>query len=304
VITITHTHGQGTLVEGTERGDGSAQILKREGFRWSRNLGCWYRPNSRDRDARRLDIVQEALGASGIDSELSIDNTRRATAEVQADRLNRSAQRAHGLAEKAQRLDARATEEFGRARSDEDATGIPFGQPILVGHHSERRHRATIERADRAMRRGVEASREAEGARNGAAAAAANLRRADDPAYIGNRIEEAERDLRAAQRGYRRIDGTTTGPIARRVDEATERLAYWKGELERVQEQLGVKVYTRADLAVGDMVRVKGYWGIVAKLNPKTVAVTCNMPWPLKYGYHEVKDHKPGTDETRKAVAA
>jgi hypothetical protein len=37
------------------------------------------------------------------------------------------------------------------ARSDEGATGIPFGQPILVGHHSERRHRRVIERVDRAM---------------------------------------------------------------------------------------------------------------------------------------------------------
>jgi hypothetical protein len=31
-----------------------------------------------------------------------------------------------------------------------DATaGIPFGQPILVGHHSEKRHRAAVERGQR-----------------------------------------------------------------------------------------------------------------------------------------------------------
>mgnify|MGYP001571258592 CR=1 FL=1 len=29
--------------------------------------------------------------------------------------------------------------------------GIPFGQPILVGHHSERRHRRALERSDRNM---------------------------------------------------------------------------------------------------------------------------------------------------------
>ena len=34
--------------------------------------------------------------------------------------------------------------------------GIPFGQPILVGHHSERRHRRDLARHDSAMSRGCE----------------------------------------------------------------------------------------------------------------------------------------------------
>jgi hypothetical protein len=47
------------------------------------------------------------------------------------------------------------------ARSDEATTGIPFGQPILVGHHSERRHRNAIARMDRAMSAAVENDRKA-----------------------------------------------------------------------------------------------------------------------------------------------
>ncbi|HAO14890.1 MAG TPA: hypothetical protein DDE71_04930, partial [Tenacibaculum sp.] len=49
-------------------------------------------------------------------------------------------------------------------RSDlsESATGIPFGQPILVGHHSEKRHRRTIEKAHRAMDKCLEESKKAE----------------------------------------------------------------------------------------------------------------------------------------------
>lgn len=35
---------------------------------------------------------------------------------------------------------------------------IPFGQPILVGHHSEGRHRRDIEKIDNNMRKSVEAS--------------------------------------------------------------------------------------------------------------------------------------------------
>lgn len=36
------------------------------------------------------------------------------------------------------------------------ADNIPLGQPILVGHHSERRHRRDIDRINAGMSRGVE----------------------------------------------------------------------------------------------------------------------------------------------------
>ena len=40
--------------------------------------------------------------------------------------------------------------------------GIPFGQPVLVGHHSERHHRAALTRADNAMSRSCERQKMAE----------------------------------------------------------------------------------------------------------------------------------------------
>jgi DNA repair exonuclease SbcCD ATPase subunit len=43
-----------------------------------------------------------------------------------------------------------------REGTDRIAGMIPMGQPILVGHHSEKRHRRDIERADNGMRRGLE----------------------------------------------------------------------------------------------------------------------------------------------------
>jgi DNA repair exonuclease SbcCD ATPase subunit len=70
---------------------------------------------------------------------------------------------------KAERLrewaDSREAKQHGlneAARADEAATGIPLGQPILVGHHSERRHRNAIAKVDRAMGAAVENSRKAE----------------------------------------------------------------------------------------------------------------------------------------------
>jgi len=79
---------------------------------------------------------------------------------------------------------------------------IPLGQPILVGHHSERRHRRDLERIDSNMARGVDALRMATHHANRAAGLQSQLESSvfsDDPDAIealqqrtGER--EAERD--------------------------------------------------------------------------------------------------------------
>lgn len=61
------------------------------------------------------------------------------------------AERLRGWAEKRESKSAAA---FKTARTVAD--GIPLGQPILVGHHSERHHRRDIARIDNGMRKGIE----------------------------------------------------------------------------------------------------------------------------------------------------
>lgn len=53
-----------------------------------------------------------------------------------------------------------AEAEFTRARGYVEH--IPMGQPILVGHHSERKHRRALEQHDSAMRRGIAAQKRAQ----------------------------------------------------------------------------------------------------------------------------------------------
>ena len=83
---------------------------------------------------------------------------------VRADGFNyqewakRRAERIRGYESNA---NARSVGAYKKADLSEEATGIPFGQPILVGHHSEKRHRKTIERADNAMRKSVEEAEKA-----------------------------------------------------------------------------------------------------------------------------------------------
>lgn len=43
----------------------------------------------------------------------------------------------------------------------EEKCRIPLGQPILVGHHSERRHRKHLEQINNKVRKGYEAAKEA-----------------------------------------------------------------------------------------------------------------------------------------------
>lgn len=94
-------------------------------------------------------------------------------------------------AERAERRAARAARQASAAVTH--ARGVigdklPMGQPILVGHHSERRHRRLLERADRAATKAVEAIRVAEHAEV-AAERAGSVLTSDDPEAI--RVQRA-----------------------------------------------------------------------------------------------------------------
>jgi DNA repair exonuclease SbcCD ATPase subunit len=97
---------------------------------------------------------------------------------------------------KADRLDEWADKRTEKAAVDHEAAqaataGIPFGQPILAGHHSERRHRNAIERGNRALTRAVENSQTAAEMRS----RASNIRSAADRAIYSD-DEDAEDRLR------------------------------------------------------------------------------------------------------------
>ena len=59
-LTIEHTEAEGTLLHGTSRGDGSAEVVKRLGWRWGRSIGMWFVPRSRDAAPKRPLIEQTA----------------------------------------------------------------------------------------------------------------------------------------------------------------------------------------------------------------------------------------------------
>jgi hypothetical protein len=73
------------------------------------------------------------------------------------ERQQARAERYRELAEKARQQSNQAHEQSNRL-----ADAIPFGQPILVGHHSETRHRHDIDRIHNGMMKSIELSEKAE----------------------------------------------------------------------------------------------------------------------------------------------
>lgn len=81
-----------------------------------------------------------------------------------------------------------ANQESNRARKMGDV--IPFGQPILVGHHSEGGHRALLKRIDSAHRKASEAFNKADYYEGKAAAAESNNSISGDDPEALNRYQE------------------------------------------------------------------------------------------------------------------
>lgn len=71
----------------------------------------------------------------------------------------RKAEKADRLRERAAKKQAASDSAYKAARSI--MNNIPMGQPVLVGHHSERRHRADLARVDRSISLFVESGKEA-----------------------------------------------------------------------------------------------------------------------------------------------
>jgi len=109
-----------------------------------------------------------------------------------------------------QRADS-ATERSNQAyeASNRATQGIVMGQPILVGHHSEARHRGALKRSDNAMRRCVEEAQRAEELSRRAASVGSGGISSDDPdalVKLRAKVEQLKADqerMKAANKAIR-----------------------------------------------------------------------------------------------------
>ncbi len=289
MLTITHTHEEGTLIEGTSRGDGTAEVLKRTGWRWGRSISSWYVPQSRDRLPKWHVIrrTREALEEAGFDVTETIDQTTRATADVEAGKIARQAERVAALEHKAERKSSAEDAAWERERHALDA--LPYGgEPIKIGHHSETRHRNAISKADTATRRAIEATNATEHARDRAEAARATTASRYSPVTVANRIEKLGADIRRTERritadrydderGYvpagQELIAARTARLAPQLAELRDQLAYWEGIHAQQVESGQTSNHSRETIQKGDRVRIRGQWYEVARANLKTISI-------------------------------
>jgi len=309
-LLISHTHHAGTVLEGTDRGDGTQSILVVAGWRWSRTLGAWYVRGSRDHHARRhlIDATAGELRSAGYAVRVDIDDQARPTADVEVQAVARRKERVAALTAKAARQGD--TADRLQARAAQLGEGIPFGQPVLVDHHSAGRDIRLRDRIDRTRRRAIEAQQVAAATAARAEAASHTTSARYSPETVANRVDHLTADLRAAQRrldGYSRTVGgyaetypPATGPgrvrLEQLVAELTDKLGHWT----TVRAGQAAACHSRQTVRAGDLVQRRGReWHRVIRANTKTVTVpsptggTGTVPYAALTGHRSVATHSP-----------
>jgi protein-L-isoaspartate O-methyltransferase len=165
------------------------------GFKWAPKQDLFFAPMW---TPQREDFLTELAGE--IDDE---DSSLVDRAEERAERFEDYSEKRLAEAKRAEKAVAAI------------ADGIPLGQPILVGHHSERRARKDAERIENGMRKAVKLWKTSTYWTDRAAGAIHAAKYKERPDVRGRRIKGLESDLRKEQKNKK---------------EAEAKLAFWSLE--------------------------------------------------------------------------
>lgn len=216
------------------------------------------------------------------DDILSRADERMSVAEAEEYKANRKLDKADRYEGYADNAASRSEAAYERSRQICDR--IPFGQPILVGHHSERGARADQRRIDAAMRKSVNEGEKAsyfEGQ-------VSNLRRdATAPRsarFMGNRIKEATaeiRKLKATMEGRYYVHGDVVftpseehlATLRARLDRAEQKLAHWEGEYAKIAATRPLATPTAIRKGMMVYMRWSNVGYVVERVNAKSVSV-------------------------------
>lgn len=154
--------------------------VRKQGFIWAPKQSLFVAPMW---TPERADFLVEMCG--------DIDDEDRSLVDRAEDR----SERFETYSEK-RAIDAKRAHEAVSAIAD----NIPLGQPILVGHHSERHARKDAERIENGMRRTLKMWETSEYWRRRAAGAIAHAKYKELPAVRARRIKTIEADKRRSER--------------------------------------------------------------------------------------------------------
>lgn len=272
--------------------------LREAGFQRAHAQGCFYGVWTPQRE----DLLHRLFGITEFaDEDVSV--------------LDRADRRAERYDEYAGNAAARA--QAARDSEQEIARWIPMGQPILVGHHSEKRHRRDLDRIHRLADRQAEESRKADYWKDRAEASVRHAERRLKPDVIQRRIKKLEADLRAWERKRRDaekdirehvdferslaswgdeefVEPDIAGLVARKqelcdrwIEHQEVRLAF---ERARYEASGGV-VAEKEKPEVGGAILFIGTWYPVVRVNAKSVTIG---EWFGKFTYRVEYDKVAG----------
>ena len=157
--------------------------FKKAGYKWAPRQELFVAPMW---TPLRFDLLLEFCGDVEDEEQSLMDR-----AEERADRFeNYSDSRAE-----------QSNAAYKSARSISE--NIPFGQPILVGHHSERRHRKDIQRIDDNMRKSVQMQRASEYWKSRASSTMYAAERKGRPDVRARRIKKLSAEMRKRERNLK-----------------------------------------------------------------------------------------------------
>jgi hypothetical protein len=269
---------------------------------WSRSMNGWV---SRCKGGMARFYAEDVLKRNGFENRGTEGQKLSFVEQVEA-KQEKAAERAERFEDRAEAAGERSESLYNHAHTM--ASAIPFGQPILVGHYSEKRDRNYRERIHNTFGKAFEESDKAKHYASRAATARATAEGAQysNPRYLGNRIKELEAEVRVIEN---RLQGKFYHySEAQSISE--EQREHYNSRMAEVQEKLGFfrhcletcgsPLFSKEELKGKQAVKVRGYWYPIVRLNPKTVSVPntsfateeLQVKWPLKYQYTEVQEAK------------
>lgn len=183
-ITATYSPEDNKLrIDAPERFDAETlELVKKHGFRWAPQQKLWIAPRW---TPAREDVCLKLAG------EIFAEQT------TMAERAEMKAERLEGLAER------RASEATSYSNAARDmAASFAGGQPILAGHHSERKATKAQERAENMQKKAVNAANSVHYWNYRADGVLRHADRKNTPKVRANRIKTLLKELREHQREF------------------------------------------------------------------------------------------------------
>lgn len=234
--------------------DATYQRVKAAGFRWAPKQELFVAPQW---TPSRADLLTKLCGEIG-DEDVSL-----------VERAERRAERFDEFSDKRASDATRARDAVKQL-----ADGIPFGQPILVGHHSERKARKHAQQIENGMRHAVRMWETSDYWTRRAAGALSHAKYLERVDVRARRIKKIEADLRKVQRNH---DDAAKQVKAWDLDGLTQQRAAMIAGFSHLSMCFTLAEYPRA-LPVSQYEGDKSLWsalndGIVTPEQAKALAV-------------------------------